>query len=110
MFRNGLHQLVDIKFIVRNMSNRTVKDDIKLAEKPDMIDVPCRIIRGEKIIFGETVLLRDGYEIRNQDDGVVYEVRGGGKRVRGIGKVHHSTYDIDLKKASAWNGWNAGTG
>ena len=109
MFRGGLHQLVDIKYIVRNMSNRTVKDDIKLAEKPDRTDVPCRIIRGEKIMFDETVLLRDGYEVRNKADGVVYEIRGGGKRVRGIGKVHHSIYEIELKKASAWHGWDADT-
>jgi hypothetical protein len=105
MFADGLHNTVDIRPITRNMSSRTEKDDIKVSPEPDMIGVPCRIIRDEKVLFETGVELRDGCELKDMDTGVVYEVRGGGKRIKGIGAVHHSSYKIQRKKASAWNGW-----
>jgi len=99
MFENGLHNRVDIHFLNRDYSNRIKKDNIKISGEPDLKNIPCRILKDEKVIFAGVMMLEDGYTITDIDSKTVYEIRQG-KRIRGIHSTHHSSYEIRFKGES----------
>lgn len=102
MFADGLHNRVDIYFLNRDNSNRTSKEKIKISRKPNLQNVPCRIIKDKKIIFKGILMLEDGYTLQDIESKTVYEIKGG-DRIRGIFNTHHSSYEIKIKGASVLN-------
>jgi hypothetical protein len=106
MFEDGLHNIVDIYRINRTTSsgNRNHLPNVKVSDTPDMLNVPCRIIKDEKVIFADEIILNDGDTIQDLETGVIYEIRKKDNnlyRIKGLkNKVHHSSYSIRIKVES----------
>ncbi len=106
MFKDGLHNTVDIFFInhIKAQGNRNNLNNIKVSETADLEEISCRIIKDEKVLFMGDIKLKDGDTFKDRDTGVIYEVykkESGIYNSKGLNnKSHHSSYSIRIKKES----------
>lgn len=94
MYSNGLIHRVDIYPMERNTSNRLSKNQMK-ADEVVIENVPCRIIKGEKVMFGPEVILKTGDVAKDVNSGAEYMVEG--EYIASGFKVHHRSYKVKNK-------------
>lgn len=97
MLSDGLHNKVDIKKMSRPQSNR--KDVVNQVneEDPSFKNIPCRIVRYEKVIFDQDITLQAGDLIIDLDTQEEFQVKNR-KKVHGLQKLHHTAYEIERKR------------
>ncbi|WP_129596027.1 hypothetical protein [Anaerophilus nitritogenes] len=97
-FIDGLMDKVNIYKLNRTFSNRTSKNKMANSEVPDMKNVPCRIIKNEKILFEKEIDLVNGDVIEEINTGEKFTITDDGYIVRGMNTFHHTKYTIEKKR------------
>lgn len=94
MYNKGLIHVVDIYPMQRNTSNRISKNQMK-ADEATIKNVPCRIIKDEKIMFEPDIILKVGDVIKDTSKDREYMVED--EYIASGFKVHHRSYKVKKK-------------
>lgn len=102
MMRDGLHNQVNI-YNLSDVGTGMLNHDRVLDTAPKYKDISCRIIKDEKVLFEQDILIRQGdvlYDVKTKRQHNIKEV----KRVNGLNGFHHLSCKVELRRVGDLDG------